>query len=219
MKRAGGSVFGTFAVLGLVALTASSAQAHGSRCSKGEIDAAGLKADKLASCVRKAVATNAPVSAECVMKAEAMFSTGFMMAAGFGGCLSSTAAGVIEAKVDNFIDTIHNDVDGGASGPSTCDAKKIFVSGKKAVAEAHCYALAVRQGIPFTRESVQRCVMRATKHFDKHIATVEGLGSDCTHTGQTAVLDGDVDAFVNDLTNELAPPPTTTTTTTTTSTT
>lgn len=211
-----------FGVLALMVITAGPAQGSVSHCTGGEFPAAGHKAFDKAMCYAKAVNAGDPVASTCLPKADASFSARFMNAEAFGDCRSNADPGVVEAEVDSFIATILQDVNNNAAGPSNCDAKKIHAVGVKARAKAACYGHAAKHTRLSTDPNLnlvlRHCLKVATTHFAKTIATAEQAG-DCTHTGQTAILEGDVDSFISDLTNTLVPPPTSTTTTSTTTTT
>jgi hypothetical protein len=194
----------------LVGVSVGTARASVSQCTGGEFSAAGRKVFSKAMCFSRAVNTGAAVSGSCLSDAEGVFATRYMTAEAFGDCRTTTDAATIEVKIDDFITTVLGDVNANASGPSRCDAKKIHDVGVKARAEAKCYGRAAKHTRlstdPNSNTPLRHCLRVGGTHFGKLIAAAE-LAVDCTHTGQAASLEGDVDSFVGDLTSELVPPP------------
>src|SRR5438552_5648835 len=99
-----------------------------------------------------------------------------------------------------------------------CAAAKIKEAGKKAHAKALCYAKAAAAGVPVS----QACLDKADAQFSLAFANAEEKArksGGCATTGDDAVIEDKVDAFVSDVVSELPATTTTTTTTTTTVTT
>src|SRR2546428_3088537 len=111
--------------------------AHGaafaqSKCTGGEIGAAGKKAGKKAKCWAKATGKGLAVDSACLSGAEGKFSASYTKAVGKGGCVNSTAEGTIETKVDNFITDLVTEINGGTGTPaqSKCSSKELGGAGK-----------------------------------------------------------------------------------------
>ena len=205
------------AVAGLALLTVCSGvtYAAGSKCSSAKIKSAGKKVAGRGKCFVKAISKNIAVDGACLSKAHDGLSKGFGKAEPKADCLAPTGdLNATESLVDAFIDTLRSHINGSAGGPSKCDSKKLAAATKKASGKAGCQAKAVGKGIPVDAA----CLSKIEGKFGTAIGKAES-GDDCTSTGQAAVLEADVDAFISNLMSALAPPPGPTTTTTITTTT
>ena len=201
------------AVAALVLLTACTgvAYAQASSCTSGKLKSAGKKAAGRGKCYSKAVGKGLTPDPACLQKASDAFTKGFTKAEGKGDCIAATGDhDAIEAKVDAFIASLRDTVNGSAPGPSKCDSKKLAAATKKAAAKAGCHSKATKKGDPLD----PACIQKAEDKFSKALGKAEG-GDDCTSTGQATTLENAVDAFIADLVAELTSAPTPTTTTTT----
>ena len=203
----------TSAVAALALLTACTgvAYAQGSSCTSGKLKSAGKKAAGRGKCYSKAVGKGLTPDPACLQKASDAFTKGFTKAEGKGDCIAPTGDhDAIEAKVDAFIASVRDTVNGSAPGPSKCDSKKLAAATKKAAAKAGCQSKAAKKGDPLD----PACLQKAEDKFTGALGKAEG-GDDCTSTGQVNTLENAVDAFIADLVAELTSAPTPTTTTTT----
>src|SRR3989442_14334194 len=137
------------ALLVCMVLTAGTARAQ-SKCSGGEIEAARKKAGGKVKCWSKATSKGLAVDSTCLGTAETKFSTAYGKAVGKADCDSTVDAGTIETKVDNFINDLVTEINGGTGTPtaSKCSAGELKAAGKKAGGKFKCQAKAVSKGQP-----------------------------------------------------------------------
>src|SRR6058998_2948077 len=90
-----------------------------SKCSAGELKAAGKKAGGKFKCQAKAVSKGSPVDSTCLSNAEGKFSTAYGKAVGKADCNTTVAAGTIETKVDNFVQDVVSEVTAGGGTTTT----------------------------------------------------------------------------------------------------
>jgi len=206
-----GRLTSVVAALALLTACTGVAYAQASSCTSGKLKSAGKKAAGRGKCYSKAVGKGLTPDPACLQKASDAFTKGFTKAEGKGDCIAATGDhDAIEAKVDAFIASVRDTVNGSAPGRSKCDSKKLAAVTKKAAAKAGCHAKATKKGDPLD----PACLQKAEDKFTGAMGKAEG-GDDCTSTGQATTLENAVDAFITDLVAELTSAPTPTTTTTT----
>jgi hypothetical protein len=186
----------------LLAGTADSAAAQ-SKCSSAKMKTAGKHAAGLGKCRTKAISKGTPADGACTAKEDGKVAPAFGKAESKGDCLAPNGdAAAIAAKDAALVDDVHQAVNGGAGGPSKCDSKKVQVATKKAAAKAGCHAKAIGKGIAVDAA----CLGKAETKFSAAVGKAEA-GTDCTNTSQAAALEAIVDAYVNDLVDELTTSP------------
>ena len=175
-----------------------------SRCSAYKIKAAAKKGACIAKEYAHAAQSNAaPQQGDidaCVAKFEATFAKLDLK----GDCPTTADAPAIEAKVDGFVADLVTELDSG--NPSLCQAYKMRAAAKKAKCLLYVEAKEAQYGAAVDPLKFQAC-------RDKFAARFAGLEvkDNCDTTGDAAVIEAKVDAFVTDVEGEI--PATTTTTT------
>jgi len=84
----------------------SNAAGPASRCTAGQLAAAGKKAAAKMTCYAKAVRKGLPVDTTCLGKADMKYGTTFGKALGKGGCLTTTDALTLEMTVDDAVGAV-----------------------------------------------------------------------------------------------------------------
>ena len=145
-----------------LATAPGAALAQGSKCTGMEIGAAGKKAGGKAKCWSKATGNGLAVDSTCLSGAEGKFAASYGKAVGRADCVNSTAEGTIETKVDNFINDLVTEINGGTGTPtaSKCSSKEIGAAGKKAGALLKCYAKAASKGLPLDTTCTGKAVTK-----------------------------------------------------------
>jgi hypothetical protein len=164
-----------------------------------KLKSAGKHAAALGRCRAKAIGKGTPIDPACAAKADGKTGPAFQNAEAKTDCIAPNGdAEAISAKDAALVDHLDLAVNGAAGGPSKCDAKKLQAGTKKAAEKAGCHAKAVRKGVPVDGA----CLGKAEAKFSAAIGKAE-TRTDCTNTGQAAVLEAIVDAYVTDLVSEL----------------
>ena len=182
-----------------------------SKCTGGEIGAAGKKAGGKAKCWAKATGKGLAVDSLCLGNADTKFGASYSKAQSKGGCINSTDAGTIETKVDNFITDLVTEINGGTGTPtqSKCSSKELGASGKKARGLLKCYAKAASKGAPLDSACTGKAVTKFGASWAKATAA-----ADCLTTVDQGTIETKVDNFAADVNSELTAAGATTTTTT-----
>jgi len=186
-----------------------------SKCTGGEIGAAGKKAGGKAKCWAKATGKGLAVDSLCLGNADTKFGASYSKAQSKGGCINSTDAGTIETKVDNFITDLVTEINGGTGTPtqSKCSSKELGAAGKKARGLLKCYAKAASKGAPLDSACTGKAVTKFGASWAKATAA-----ADCLTTVDQGTIETKVDNFAADVNSELGATTTTTTSSTTTTT-
>jgi hypothetical protein len=172
-----------------------------SKCTSAKFKEAGKKVASKTKCQSKAVAKGVAVDPACLTKAEGKFGTGWTKAEGKGDCATTGDAAAIEAKVDALIADLQSELTGGNPGPSKCTGAKLKAAGKKAASKAKCQSKAAAKALAVD----PACIGKAESKFNTGWAKAEGKADCLAPTGDLAVIEGKVDAFLDDLDSELLP--------------
>jgi hypothetical protein len=167
----------------------------GSTCQGAKVKDAGRKAACLAGLRAKVVGAGVPLDPAKVAKCEAKVGAAYAKLEAKPGCNTYGDAGVIETKVDNFVDDLVAELDVGA--PNKCQGAKIKGAGKKAACLAGLQAKLISTGTPLDPAKVARCEAKVGAVYAKLEAT---LG--CNTSGDAGMIETKVDNFVDDLVNE-----------------
>jgi hypothetical protein len=171
-----------------------------SKCTGGELKAAGKKAGGKAKCWSKADGKGVAVDGTCLSGAEGKFSASYAKAVTKGGCVNTTDAGTIETKVDAFITDLVTEINGGTGAPAAnkCSSKEIGAAGKKAGGLLKCYAKAAAKNIPLD----SACTGKAVTKFGASWTKAAALAP-CLTTIDATTIENKVDAFAADVNSEL----------------
>jgi hypothetical protein len=187
-------VFAFGAATGVARASATPAQ----KCASSKIRETGKKATGKLKCWSKEIVRPGGLAA-CNATVEGKFADRFARAEAQGGCASTGDAGVIEAKVDAFVDDVVTALTGSPPGTSlgTDDAKrcagaKLKAAGKKTTSKTTCYSKAATTGAldPL-------CLSAAEAWFSQSWGAAEDKGG-CATSGDQAAIEGKVDTFVNE---------------------
>jgi hypothetical protein len=194
------------------------------KCSAAKMKCATNKATGLLKCHQKAEAKGIAVDPACVMKVESKFTLpvkGCMEKAESKGakqpCATTGDAPTIEAKIDAFVDDAVVEVDPMFPTPvkDKCSAGKKKCVGNKVKALLKCYAKNTTKPDPVKFDA---CVQKAHDKFDGGAKPEKGCftkleakypmasATPCQTFGDTPALEAKVDAFVDDVFEELVPP-------------
>lgn len=208
-------VFTFVAATGVAAAGATPAQ----KCASSKIRETGKKADRKLKCWSKEVMRPGGLAA-CNASVEGKFADRFARAEAKGGCLSTGDAGVIEAKVDGFVDDVVTALTGSPAGTilgtdaaKRCATAKLKAAGKTSAARLRCHAKAATSSL---LDAV--CISKAEARYGQRWDAAEARGG-CATTSDEATIAAEVEAFVSDAVRALPSASTTTTTTTSTTTT
>src|ERR1051326_8589917 len=204
----------------LIAPVATLAATAAQKCAATKQKAAGKKAAGKLKCWMKAVKKGSPVDMECLFKAEFKFSKTYDKLDAKGGWQTTNDKGMIETKVDGFVDDVVSDLTGSPAGAllttqaaRDCAARKLKATGKKAYSRLKCHAKATRKGTtvdPF-------CLTKAGDKFSAAWDKAEAKGG-CATLNDKMTIETKVDAFVTGVVAMLPSGPTRTPTTNTPST-
>ena len=175
------------------------------KCAGEKIKEASKKTACLAGLRAKEAAEGESPDPAKVMHCEEKLSSNFADLEAKGGCITTGDAPIIEAKVDAFVADLVSELN--PSGPpaaNKCQGAKIKLAGKKAVCLLGLEAKAAAKGNflePLDPSKVATCQDKLSSGFGK----LEAKG-DCATTGDAGTIEGKVDAFVTDVSSELACP-------------
>lgn len=131
---------GAFALA--LATTAMAAGTPGQKCAAGKMKAAGKAAAAKASCYAKALGATTAVDTECLTKAQAKLDAAYAKLELAGGCITTTDAPAISAKVDAHVEDVAGDLacsDGLVLGDEQCDdGNEVSGDGCSATCQLEC---------------------------------------------------------------------------------
>ena len=205
----------------LLAPVTTQAASPAQRCAATKQKAAGKKAAGKLKCWMRAVKRGESINMDCIFKAELKFSRSYDKAESRGGCVTTNDKGMIETKVDGFVDDVVSDLTGSPAGAllttqpaRDCAARKLKATGRKASSKLKCWAKGTLKGTPADSGCLARAEGRYSKAWDK--AELKG---GCATSNDKTTIEGKVDVFVGGVVAMLPSTPTTTTTPTTSTTT
>src|SRR4029453_7984600 len=182
------------------------------KCASSKIRETGKRADRKLKCWSKEVMGPGGLAA-CNASAEGKFADRFARAEAKGGCLSTSDAGVIEAKVDAFVDDVGTALPGspagailGTDGAKRCASAKLKATGKTSAARLRCHAKAARSSF---LDAV--CIGKAEVRYSQKWDAAEARGG-CATTSDKATIAAEVEAFVSEAVRALTSWPEGTTT-------
>ncbi len=168
------------------------------RCSGRKIRDAGIKAQDKLQCHQKAAKDGVTVEAACLTDAETKFSANFAKDEGFADCIlppGDTAA--VEATVDAFVADIVSTLRP-VQTASNCAANKFAETGRETRKRLDCPADVYQFGIPF----LPNCL----DPVDINFVSAEN-GGGCLTTGDETVIEGKVQAFQDDIVDQIVGSP------------
>jgi hypothetical protein len=174
----------------------------GQKCAAAKRKLAGKKIAALTVCDAKAAAKGTTVDPGCVSKAKAAFMTGWSAIEGKGGCFTTGDEASIENKVDAHQTDLESTLKVTGTTPSKCTAAKFKAAGKKGACKLGCSAKAALTGLPLSDPTVMASLTACSMKFSAGFTAAEKKG-DCRTTGDAGTIEGEVDAFVTDVTSEL----------------
>jgi hypothetical protein len=183
--------------LAFVAMSGAAQAQSLNKCQGTKIKDAGKKAACLAGLQAKVAAKGGTVDPAKVAKCQAKVGAAYTKLEGKGDCNTTGDAGAIEAKVDAFVDDLVTELATGTL-PNKCQGSKIKDAGKKAACLAGLQAKFASSGTAIDPAKVAKCQAKVGAAYTK----LEGKG-DCNTTGDAGAIEAKVDAFVDDLVNEL----------------
>jgi putative metal-binding protein len=174
------------------------------KCAASKLKAACKSSTCQAALQAKEAQTGDTVDPEKVAKCEASFSKSFTKSEEKGGCVTTGDTATIEGKVDAFVLDLDTDLNvTTGTNPNKCEGEKIEAAAKKLSCKCALEAKQAEKGGTIDLTKFAKC--EAT--FSKSFAKSEEKGS-CNTTGDTAVIEAKVDAFLADLDASLPADPT-----------
>ena len=170
-----------------------------SPCPRRKLDATAKLVDRALDCHRKASLFGLAVDPLCLEKAETKFLDSFAQADERPPCFATGDAGAIDSAVGAFVDGLVATLRPSQTA-STCAARKLDASRKKASRKLKCHRKAVRDG---TRVDVDCLTKEDTRFLDRFARAEER--PDCITTGDAAGVEDTVDTLVADLVAALRP--------------
>jgi len=170
-----------------------------SPCPRRKLDATAKLVDRALDCHRKASLFGLAVDPLCLQKAETKFLDSFAQADERPPCFATGDAGAIDSAVGAFVDGLVATLRPSQTA-STCAARKLDASRKKASRKLKCHRKAVRDG---TRVDVDCLTKEDTRFLDRFARAEERL--DCLTSGDAAGVEDTVDTLVADLVAALRP--------------
>jgi hypothetical protein len=171
--------------------------ARADKCASSKLKAAAKKASCLLGLDAKEAKTGEAKDAAKVTACGDKMLTAFGKAEA-KGCLTTGDGAAIEAKVDAFVDDIDTDLS--VAIPNACQSSKLKAVGKKAKCLLGLEAKEAAKGTPPDPLKVQKCIDK----FSGSFAKAEAKGG-CSTTADETPIENKVDAFVNDVDDELVP--------------
>src|SRR5215813_9193798 len=185
---------GAFAMIGVA--TGAHAQ---SKCTGGEIKAAGKKASCKLGVLSKAAAKNLAADTTKLAKCTGSFVSGYAKAVSQGDCITGVGAGTIETKVDNFVNDVNSTLTSGPAAASKCTGAEIKAAGKKASCKLTLYSKAAAKALAVDTVKLAGCESKFSASYAKGVSQ-----ADCITNTSAGTIEGKVDAFVSDVNTELA---------------
>ena len=106
----------------------------------------------------------------------------------------------IAATVDAFLDDVVTDLVN-APGPSTCTARKLTLAGKTTSSRLKCHMQATARGVAVD----PACLAKATDAFTSGWTKAEEAGDCQAGTDDVDIIEGKVDALIDDVASALLP--------------
>jgi len=176
-----------------------SAAESGWQCPRRKLAAATKLAVGALECHEKATLRGLSVDPLCLETAETKFLERFAQADERPPCFATDDAAAIDSAVGAFVDGVVGKLRPGQTR-STCAAKKLKASERKASKKLTCHESAVRAGSTVDVE----CLSKADTKFLGDFARTD-LRPDCLEAGDAADIEDAIDAFVADLVAALRP--------------
>ena len=196
-KRLAVAALATLIAVGATGTLASAAGTAAQECAARKIKAAGKKAACLLSLdahvAKGGTADPAKVQA-CKDRLGDPTRGAFAHAEARGGCLTTGDASAIEDKVDAFVDDVYTALDVGT--PNGCQSAKLRAAGKKVSCLLRLRAKEAK-GAGLDPAKLQACKDRLGGPAGT-FAREEAAGA-CATTGDAAMIEDEVDAFVDDV--------------------
>jgi hypothetical protein len=179
---------------------AGAANAQAGKCQGAKIKDAGKKASCLAGLYAKRAASGAAIDPLKVAKCDAKVSAAYAKLESKPGCNTSSDATAIENKVDAFITDLDNELEVAGSGtlPNKCQGAKIKDAGKKAQCVTGLQAKVAAAGGSIDPLKLAKCQAKVSAAYAKLEAK-----PGCNTTGDATAIENKVDAFTDDVNNEL----------------
>jgi hypothetical protein len=181
--------------------TPSQAAPVGAVCTGGKLGATGKKAFAKLNCHQKAAKKGEVTDPVCLTRAETKFDNAFAKYESKPPCVAIGDGPAIEAKVDAFVTATVADLRPAVT-LSKCASGQLKAAAKKSKSKLTCHQKAAKKGILVELD----CLIRAEDAFDDRFAASVAEG-DCLSASTAAMIEAAVDAFVNDVADDLRPGP------------
>jgi hypothetical protein len=195
MKRADGLDAYTFVVIGCGACLKTE---PGNKCAGTKVKTAGKNAQCLTGLDAKAQKSGLPVDSTKEQKCRDKLSSTFSKAEAKGGCLTTGDTQDIQNKVDALRQDLLDELTVGP-GPDGCASAKLKAAGRTASCLLALEAKEASKGTPVDAAKAQKCRDKLSLTFAK----TESKGG-CNTSGDAQDIEDKVDAYVDDVDEELA---------------